>query len=70
MTSSYTPIQVKQFSQALVHETSDSRYWKKFDTVLQKEYSAAISQISTNNNTKNLVAFTDGKGVEIYSTRK
>ncbi len=38
--------------------------------MLEKTYPNAIQNVASDNNSKNLLAFTDGRTVEVYSTKK
>ncbi|KAL4490288.1 hypothetical protein ABPG72_004327 [Tetrahymena utriculariae] len=68
--SNYKPLQVKKFAKKAISDTPENKYWKKFKVESSKTYVNAINKVYSGGNDSELIAFTEGRVVYVYHSKK
>ncbi|EAR85061.1 U3 small nucleolar RNA-associated protein, putative (macronuclear) [Tetrahymena thermophila SB210] len=68
--SNYKPLQVKKFAKKAISDTPENKYWKKFKVESSKTYVNAINKVYSGGNDSELIAFTEGRIVYVYNSKK
>ena len=50
--------------------TNEQRFWKKYETKPHATFSNPISAVCSNNNSQQLMLYSQGRNVQIYDTLK